>query len=639
MGIALAVTLSITYIYGEYIKQKAIVQLSQEDARNTSLLVFQALYSAMSKGWDKSEINEIIARINDVDTQLVVDVHRSDIVAALYGEFHHELPNEHVRMRVQEAMGGKEVFDFINEETIRYYFPVAASQVCVTCHTNARVGDIMGVIDIAYPVRNIKVPLTQIINFFMIFSVSFVIVIFGVLFVEFNKYLAKPMRNLVGILRTISDRRDISERVGYDSNIEEISNIQEFFNSMLDSLEAQFYTDPLTGLANRAKLIEELDKLHHASLVLINVDGFQEINDFYGQEIGDTLLRDIAQRLGDAVLPHWRLYRLQADEFALLIDKPLDEPMLGQIALNLGEAIESHHFIVNHTSELHISATMGLASMGEQLLAKADIARKEAKKAKKLFLYYTADMLVTREYENNLGWTRKIKQAIKEKRVVPYFQPIVNVQSGEVEKYECLVRIIDDEGKVIAPGHFLSIAKKSKLSRTLTRIMIGHSFEHFLKSPYAFSINLTVDDILDPDLNEYLISQLHLYPIGERVIFELLESEGIENFEEVSEFIRKVKGYGCKIAIDDFGTGYSNFEYLMQLQVDFIKIDAAMIKNLDCNPTSRIITQTIVEFATRIGIKTVGEFVYSKRIYEETKALGIDYAQGYYFGEPAAQTL
>ena len=144
--------------------------------------------------------------------------------------------------------------------------------------------------------------------------------------------------------------------------------------------------------------------------------------------------------------------------------------------------------------------------------------------------------------------------------------------------------------------------------------MIDKTIKEFENSKYQVSINLSVDDILNAEIVELLKKRLKETGIGPRLVFEIIESEGIENFESVVEFITDIKQYGCKISIDDFGTGYSNFEYLMKLKVDYIKIDASMIKNIDTNNESEMITETIVDFAKKFGIKTIAEFVYSKSI-------------------------
>ena len=143
-----------------------------------------------------------------------------------------------------------------------------------------------------------------------------------------------------------------------------------------------------------------------------------------------------------------------------------------------------------------------------------------------------------------------------------------------------------------------------------------------------------MDDITNKDTVRYITHKLEKYDIANRVIFEIVESEGIDNFEEVSLFIKTMKEYGCKIAIDDFGTGYSNFEYLMKLNVDFIKIDGSFIKDIDTSSQSQLISNLIITFAKQQGISTIAEFVHSKEVLAKVQDMGIDYSQGYHLGKP-----
>ncbi len=156
----------------------------------------------------------------------------------------------------------------------------------------------------------------------------------------------------------------------------------------------------------------------------------------------------------------------------------------------------------------------------------------------------------------------------------------------------------------------------------------------FHKKEFEFSVNLTIDDILNIEIQDYIFELLNKYGIGERVVFEIVESESIENFNQVVSFIRNVKEFGCKIAIDDFGTGYSNFEYLMKLEADYIKIDGSMIKNIDTDNNAKMVVETIVNFAKKMNMKTIAEFVENEEILKIVNELGIDYSQGYYFSAP-----
>ena len=196
------------------------------------------------------------------------------------------------------------------------------------------------------------------------------------------------------------------------------------------------------------------------------------------------------------------------------------------------------------------------------------------------------------------------------------------------------MRIKNIDGTYIAPVHFLELAKKNKIYPQLTKIMIEKTFKKFKDSSHIVSINISVEDILNEEINSFIVQKLESCSIGKRIVFEIIESEGIENLDEVLKFIDTVKKYDARISIDDFGTGYSNFEYLMKLKVDYIKIDGSMVKNIDVNENSQIGTQTIVEFAKKMNIQTVAEFVYSKNVFDMILKLDVDFAQGYFFGEP-----
>jgi EAL domain-containing protein (putative c-di-GMP-specific phosphodiesterase class I) len=185
------------------------------------------------------------------------------------------------------------------------------------------------------------------------------------------------------------------------------------------------------------------------------------------------------------------------------------------------------------------------------------------------------------------------------------------------------------------PGDFLHIAKKSKLYPKLTREIFTKVTDNLSSKKFEFSINISVDDILDKNTNKFILNCLEKNDIGSWLVFEILESEGIENYKEVTKFLRDVKSLGAKIAIDDFGSGYSNFEYLLKLDIDFLKIDGSLIKNIDVNEDMQIITSTIVEFAKKLKIKTIAEFVHNQKIYDIVKSMGFDYAQGYYIDKPS----
>jgi diguanylate cyclase (GGDEF)-like protein len=632
--ITMLVTLLFAYVYSEYMKKDAITNLAYVDAKKTSMLVFEALYAAMQRGWNKEDLKEITARLNSVDKSMTVNVYRSELVANLFGEIKEDKIARESNKNIIKAIRGKEVLNISDTDFIEYYYPVIAKDTCLKCHTNAKAGDVLGVIDVSYPVENLKVPLTQMINFFIVFIIVFSSIIYLAIFIELNQYFIKPIKNFSNVIKNITSSHDMKKRVEVNDNIEEIDSIKDVFNSMLDSIEYQFYYDSLTGLENRRRLTEKLEERQNAFLMIINIDAFQEINDLYGDQAGDSILKEFALFLKKLMPEKEGLYRLHSDEFAHLCSSGMDMHDFKIFASYLSEKISQKSFNIGGISEVSLSATMGISFGMNSLLVNADIALKLAKKSKKNFLIYDESMAMAKEYEKNFDWTKRLKKAIEEDKIVPVFQPIVDTQTQEIVKYEALMRMVDDQGAFIAPIHFLELAKKNKLYHQLTKIMIDKTFKKFENLPYLVSINISVEDILNKEIYNHILKKLSNSGIGKKIIFEIIESEGIENFDQVLEFIENVKKYGAKISIDDFGTGYSNFEYLMKLQVDYIKIDGSMIKNIDNDKSAQLITKTIVNFAKSMGILTVAEFVHSKNVFEKVKELEVDYSQGYYFGQP-----
>ena len=627
-------TLVSAYMYGEYMKKEAIANLAHIEARKTSKLVFEALYSEMQKGWNKDDIHEVISRLNQVDPTMKINIYRSKIVANLFGEIPQDKYTRENDKDIKDAMKGAELLNVINLSTIRYDYPLTAKDKCLKCHINTKEGDILGVIDITYPIDNLKVSLSKMISFFIVFIILFSVIVFLALFFELNRYLIRPIKKFSHIIKTITKFNDMTKRVELDGNIEEIDSIKDTFNSMLDSIEHQFFHDPLTDLQNRRKLTEKLEKQKSSFLMIINIDSFQEFNDLYGDQVGDLILKEFALFLKESVPAHDMIYRLHSDEFAYLCEDEIDLKEFMSFAAILSEEISQKSFSIDEKGQVSLTATIGVSYGMDSLLTNADIALTLAKKSRKNYLFYEDSMAMVKEYEKNISWTKRLKKAIDDDKIVPLFQPIVDAKTQQIVKYESLIRMVDEHGQYIAPIYFLELAKKNKLYHQLTKIMIEKTFQKFKDLPYEVSINLSVEDIRNKEINAFIIEQLKNSSVGNRIVFEILESDGIENFDEVLEFINHVKQYGVKIAIDDFGTGYSNFDYLMRLKIDFIKIDGSMIKNIDTDNNSQMITQTIVEFAKRMKIKTIAEFVCSRDVFEKIKNLDVDFAQGYYFGAP-----
>ena len=431
------------------------------------------------------------------------------------------------------------------------------------------------------------------------------------------------------------------EKGEYVVNMTDITSMEHYkeqLEASREKLNMQLHTDELTKLPNRLSLSEKVLEQVNVSLVLININDFKEVNDFYGVQTGDKVLRDFAKLLKEFIRDrNYEVFRLSGDEFAIFIPYEYSRNLVVTFVNTLLQHINAHEFHdMFNKRKITLSATAGAAIHAQNISAfvNADIALKTAKKRKKPFMTYKEAHATKDEFGSNLEWASKLKNAFKNDKVVPFYQPIYNNQSGKIEKYEALVRLIDDQGKAITPFFFLNVAKRSHQYFQLTETMLEKCFEYFKDKEFEFSINLSESDISDIGIHEFILQKLEHYNFGSRVVFEILETENIDNYENVSEFIKSVKYYGAKIAIDDFGSGFSNFQRISQLNVDYIKIDGSLIQNILTDKNSLTIVETIATFAKRLGVKTIAEFVDSQEIQEKVVALGIDYTQGYFISQP-----
>ena len=404
-------------------------------------------------------------------------------------------------------------------------------------------------------------------------------------------------------------------------------------------LKHHLTTDSNTGLPNRVALIDRLDAESGGLLAIINIDRFSDINAVYGIAIGDALL---------AAYTHWltplidaegsiSLYKLGGDEFALLHTELSQFERFRRFLDHLVDETARSTFSLSDV-DVVLTVSIGLAFASDQGLPHATAALKQAKMSHQSVRVFEGASS-TQEQENNIAWYKRIKLALEESRIVPYFQPIVDNQTHQIIKYEALMRLIEPNGQVISPFTFLDIAKKTKLYVQLTRMMVDKVLDRLKHCELPISVNLSAEDLLNETLADYLEQQISQHQIGNLLIFEILESEGINNYDAVRAFILRFKALGCQFAIDDFGAGYSNFDHLVKLNMDILKIDGSLIRNLPHDRNTQIIVKHIRDFAHEMGISTVAEFVTNEAVYNWVRSIGIDASQGYFFHEPAPEFL
>lgn len=405
-----------------------------------------------------------------------------------------------------------------------------------------------------------------------------------------------------------------------------------------ETLLNQFYFDALTSLPNLYKLRHDLEEIGDFTLIAVDIDNFKILNDFYGFVVGDFILESFANTLKEVFCDD-RVYRIAGDEFAILRSEKTSFYALRSFLTELSRRFSSLRYTYAKT-EIFIDCTLSSSASASQadIFSKVNMALKYAKSKRLKFWIYEDVMQLSKEYEANLKYATTIRKAIVEHSgIVPYFQPIVDNKTEKIVKFETLSRLIDAEGGIHAPNNFIPVAKTIKVYDKVTMTIIEKSFEIFSKHPFDFSVNLSFEDIINPQMADFIIHMLQTSGLGERVTFELLESDQVNDFTQVVHFFNEIRRYGAKVAIDDFGSGFSNFSYIIKLNPDFLKIDGSLIANLDTDKNAQIIVETIVDFSRKLGIQTVAEFVHSSTVLSMVKQLGIDFSQGYFIDRPSPQ--
>ena len=399
--------------------------------------------------------------------------------------------------------------------------------------------------------------------------------------------------------------------------------------------------DDITDIMNPIKQFHDLvDSFSSSMVIFIQIEDFENINRYYGQILATSIEEKFLEILNE-FLPEYfkndRVFSLGNGKYA--IAKPIYT-----FHEDKAECIESlkrfqanvDDYLVNIDGIVYDLSILISLAHGEDALENANYGLTELENCHSNFIIATDfSKKVHDEAKNNIKILKMIKDALSSDNIVSYFQPIIDNENGKIVKYESLVRLIDENGKVYAPFFFLDVAKNGKYYSQITHRVLENSFKALGITDKDISINLSASDIEKKHTRDKIIELLHEHTKdANRIVFELLEDEKVKDFQVFKEFITYVKSLGVKIAIDDFGTGYSNFERLMDYEPDILKIDGSLIKNIVNDKYSLNLVETLVDFAKKQNIKVLAEYVETEEIYLTLKDLGIDYSQGYFFGKP-----
>ncbi|MCI0517499.1 MAG: bifunctional diguanylate cyclase/phosphodiesterase, partial [Woeseiaceae bacterium] len=377
------------------------------------------------------------------------------------------------------------------------------------------------------------------------------------------------------------------------------------------------------------------------------LDQFKYVNDTCGHPAGDRMLRKVADQLIRSIGDHGQVARFGGDEFAILVPDTSKPAVTALAEAVLDDMRRLAH--IESDNVFHVHCSIGITMIDssrfdhDDLIAQVDIACREAKASGRNRLQFFS--MSEREAEKmvaDVGWTSKLRSAIDNNAFVLRYQPIVSIATGETTHHEVLLRMRDEDGKLVGPDAFLPAAMRFGLMAEIDTWMIENAVaaiaEYRVEQPdLCFAINLSVNAFESENLATFVRTQLTRHGVpAQSIVFEITESLAVRHLKHVEQQISALRALGCQLALDDFGTGYSSFSHLKRLSVDYIKIDGCFVRDLEESPVDQKMVRMIAEIAREAGMRTIAEYVQSHAALKLLGELGVEYAQGYYVGRPTA---
>lgn len=409
--------------------------------------------------------------------------------------------------------------------------------------------------------------------------------------------------------------------------------------------------DPLTNLYNQPTFWDLLDyetersrrQDYRFSLLVIDIDNFKAVNDTYGHEAGDAFLVEFAALLKSAIRKGDIAARYGADKYAAIL--PIcDEAQAYTVANRLLESLREFAHSLPDGTQIRETASAGIAVFPDHakdardLFLLADNMLEHAKNAGKDRLSLPSSDVDISSLRSAGEKSILIMEAIRERRVVPYFQPITSVSDGSIHAYEVLTRIVLPD-RVIAAAEFIESAEGMGAIGKIDYLLIEQTFEKARSGRFSGTLflNLSPKALILSEFMPTVRRLLRDYGLDpSQMVFEITERDTVKSLATIEKHVRDLKNEGFRFAIDDFGSGYSSFQYIRMFKVDYVKIDGEFVRNMTgSSGMERAIVANIASLASTLGMKTIAEYVETEQIMGEVRSAGVDYAQGFFIKRPS----
>ena len=455
-----------------------------------------------------------------------------------------------------------------------------------------------------------------------------------------SRLASDPVRSLVinGILTTL---------------LNVVGSIKAIYKYTRD-LEYYATRDPLTNLFNQRVFWEMLgyevgrSARHDNSfgLLVIDMDNFKNVNDTYSHLIGDKYLCQAAETIHNCLRQGDILARYGGDEFAIVLPEA-DLEQLYMVASRIREALEEMVVTTPEEAKIRATASIGMAvyplhaQTPKDLFLFADNMTYKAKGMGKNCIIIPTNDDVLDIFEKSSELSRTLLHALEEKRIIPYFQPIVATADRSIVCHEVLCRL-EVDGNILPAADFIELAEKLGIVSRLDSILMEKVFaisQQVGYDGYLF-INLSPKSLIVKEFVPMIIRLAQTYQVRhEKVVFEITERETVKNITLLQSFVQLLRVEGFKFAIDDFGSGFSSFQYIRLLPIDFVKIEGMFVQNMLNDPKDMAFVKTLAVLAKEFNIQTIAEYIENEELFNAVKSLGIDLAQGYYTGRPTPEII
>ena len=399
--------------------------------------------------------------------------------------------------------------------------------------------------------------------------------------------------------------------------------------------------DKLTSTHTKVFLEEFFNRndLSDYNAILIDIDEFTEVNKLYGYETGDSIIKEFAMTILDRLNDESKVIRTSGTEFFIVIPKDIDN--FEELSRELFKILSEKRYLIDNKL-FAITISMSAIVMPQKASSVQNIQRILDEKILEIKSRGKNDFgIIDTQNISQIQYTNinYIKETLEDGRLVCVYQPIYNTQTKEISKYETLVRLIDrdDRDKLITPFYFMDMIKGTSQYIKMSKLVLHNVFNTLHTYPdIELSVNIDLNDLYNRDMMNLINSNLYENrDVANRLTFEILETQELDDYKKIVALFQQLKAFGSKIALDDFGSGYTNYIYLIRLDIDILKIDGSLIKELHTSKQKALIVlNSIQKLAKKLEFELVAEFVFDESTYNMVKELNIEFSQGYHLGKP-----